>query len=279
MSSVFTVKKKRLDPDTLLYSGRPKIGKSTMLSKLSNNLIISLEKNGCDFLDIPVIDCSKILSASAKDITDLLTSDTETKALDLAEILNPADKHKALNLILRALVKLGKPYKYVSIDTITQADIEAEWAGTELYMDSLQGKKFNRNEKDLTIRHSYGHPEYQSVIEGLGQNGWRWSRSIMVDLLNLSRQASSKCTIYVCHIKDKLMNKGDKGEVFVKDIALAGAVSDIYARNVSAVASVFRDEDQLMISFKGNEEKTGGSRGAVGSYEGEFSWGKIFSEI
>lgn len=284
MSSVFTVKKKRLDPDTLLYSGRPKIGKSTMLSKLSNNLIISLEKNGCDYLDIPVIDCSKILLASAKDITELLTSDTETKALDLAEITIPADKHKALNLILRALVKLGRPYKYVSIDTITQADIEAEWAGTENYMDSLQGKSFNRQvvqgqPSSSWPRLAYGHPEYQSVIEGVGQNGWRWSRTVMVDLLNLSRQASSKCTIYVCHIKDKLMSKGDKGEVFVKDIALTGAVSDIYARNVSAVASVFRDEDQLMISFKGNEEKTGGSRGAVGSYEGEFSWGKIFSEV
>jgi hypothetical protein len=284
MSSVFTVKKKRLDPDTLLYSGRPKIGKSTMLSKLSNNLIISLEKNGCDYLDIPVIDCSKILSASAKDIIELLTSDTETKALDLAEIINPADKHKALNLILRALVKLGRPYKYVSIDTITQADLEAEWAGTENYMESLQGKTFNRQKIDgqpstQWPRLAYGHPEYQSVIEGLGQNGWRWSRSVMIDLLNLSRQASLKCTIYVCHIKDKLMAKGDKGEVFVKDIALTGAVSDIYARNVSAIASVFRDEEQLMISFKGNEEKTGGSRGAVGSYEGEFSWGKIFSEV
>lgn len=279
--SVFTVKKRRRNPDTLLYSGRPKIGKSTMLTKLENNLIISMEVNGCDFLDIDVIDCSNILSASKADITELLTQDVKTKALDIAGISEPHLRHEALNLILRALITLGKPYDYVSIDTITQADIDAEWAGTELYMDSSQGKKFNRQEQigipsTKWPRLDYGHPEYQSVIEGVGQNGWRWSRTIMVDLLNLSRQASKKCTIYVSHVRDKMLKSGDRGEVYIKDIALTGAVADIYSRHTSAVASVYRDGDELKISFKGNEDKTGGTRGEIGSYEGAFDWDKIF---
>jgi len=279
--SVFTVKRKRKNPDTILYSGRPKIGKSTMLSKLPNNLIISMEVNGCDFLDIDVIDCSKILSASKADITELLTQDVKTKALDIAGINEPHLRHEALNLILRALISLGKPYDYVSIDTITQADIDAEWAGTELYMDSSQGKKFNRQQIEgqpstKWPRLEYGHPDYESVIEGVGQNGWRWSRTIMVNLLNLSRQAAKRCTIYVAHIRDKMLKSGDKGEVFIKDIALTGAVGDIYSRNTSAVASAYRDDDELKISFKGNEDKTGGNRGEIGSYEGVFDWDKIF---
>lgn len=98
----------------------------------------------------------------------------------------------------------------------------------------------------------------------------------MVDLLNLSRQASKQCTIYVCHIKDKQLSKGDKGEVFVKDIALTGAVADIYSRNVDAIASVYQDDGNLMISFKGNEDRTGGNRGDIGDYEGEFNWNNIF---
>jgi len=279
--STFQVKKRRLNPDTLLYSGRPKIGKSTMLTKLNNNLIISLEKNGCDFIkDVDVIDCSGILSASVKDITELLTQDVKTKVLDIADIIDPSERHKALTRILNALIKLGKPYDYVSIDTITQADLDAEWAGTELYMDSLQGKSFNRQPQQgkpssQWPRMKYGDAEYQSVIE-IGQNGWRWSRTVMVDLLNLSRQAANQCFIYVCHIKDKMLSKGDKGEVFVKDIALTGAVADIYCRNVSAIGSVYKDEEELKISFKGNEEKTGGNRGEVGSYEGVFDWDKIF---
>jgi hypothetical protein len=280
--STFAIKKKRRNPASLLYSAKPKVGKTTKLSELKNNLIISIEKNGCDFLDIDVIDCSGILTASAQDIKELLTQDIKTKALDIAEITNPADRHKALERILNALVYLGKPYDYVSIDTVTQADMDAEWAGTELYMNSLQGKTFNRVEtKGIPStqwpRLTYDDADYQSVLD-LGQNGWRWPRTIMVDLLNLSIMASKRCTIFVCHIRDKMMSKGDKGEVFVKDIALTGTIADIYSRKVDALASVYREEDELMISFKGNEDKTGGNRGEVGSYEGIFDWSKIFVE-
>ncbi len=284
--SVFTVKVRREDPATLLYSGKVKIGKTTLLTKLPNNLIINMEKNGADFQKgIIVYDCTEILNASASDLRDILLGDTVTKVLDIAEITDPSLRVKALQRILNALVHLGRPYKYVSIDTITQADIDAEWAGTELYMDSLQGKSYNRTSvqgqpSTKWPRLKYGDPEYQSVIE-IGQNGWRWSRSVMVDLLNLSRQAASKCTIYVCHIKDKMLSKGDKGEVYIKDIALTGAVADIYSRNVDAIGSVYKDDDndKLRVSFKGNEEKTGGNRGDIGSYEGEFEWNKIFVNV
>lgn len=280
MSSVFTIKKKRVNPATLLYSAKPKIGKTTKATELEKNLIINLERNGGDFQKVPIVDCSKILEASPEDIKKLLMADTNTKILDIADIPNPNDRHKALNRILNALIYLGRPYDFVTIDTITQADIDAEWAGTEAYMDSLQGKSYNRVQQpgkpsSQWPRLQYGEPDYQSVIE-IGQNGWRWSRTVMVDLLNLSRQAANKCTIYVCHIKDKMLSKGEKGEVFIKDIALTGAVADIYSRNVDAIASVYKDEDKLMISFKGNEDKTGGNRGDIGSYEGEFEWSKIF---
>jgi hypothetical protein len=281
MATVFPTKTRRTNPATMLYSAKPKIGKTTKLAELKENLIINLEKNGSDFLKgIDVIDCTQILAASKEDLKALLTEDVKTKVLDIADIVNPNDRHKALTRILNALVVLKRPYDYVSIDTITQADTDAEWAGTETYMDSLQGKSFNRENKPGVpstqwARLKYGDADYQSVIE-IGQNGWRWSRSVMVDLLNLSRQSSKLCTIYVCHIKDKMLSKGDKGEVFVKDIALTGAVADIYSRNVDAIASVYKEEDELMISFKGNEDKTGGNRGDIGAYEGPFLWDQIF---
>lgn len=281
--SVFKIKKRRVNPATLLYSAKPKVGKTTKLAELESNLIINLEKNGADFLKgINIIDCSKILQADSAEVKSLLTSNVKTKVLDLGDIVSPIDRHQALNIILNKLIELDRPYDFVSIDTITQADMDAEWAGTELYMNSLQGKSFNRLQevgKPSTQwkRLVYGEGGYESVIE-IGQNGWRWSRSVMVDLLNLSRGASKKCTIYVSHIKDKMLSKGDKGEVFIKDIALTGAVADIYSRNVDAIASVYKEDDKLMISFKGNEDRTGGNRGDIGSYEGEFQWENIFTE-
>ena len=200
MSSVFTIKKKRVNPATLLYSAKPKIGKTTKATELPNNLIINLERNGGDFQKVQIVDCSKILEATPDDIKSLLTGDIKTKILDIADIPNPNDRHKALTRILNALIYLGRPYDFVTIDTITQADIDAEWAGTEAYMDSLQGKSYNRTQipgqpSSKWPRLSYGDPDYQSVIE-IGQNGWRWSRTVMVDLLNLSRQAAKKCTIH-----------------------------------------------------------------------------------
>lgn len=280
--SVFSIKKRRTEPATLLYSAKPKIGKTTKLTELPGNLMINLEKNGSDFLKgINVIDCSRILEARPEEVQSLLSKKIETKVLDIADIVSPVERMQALNLILDNLIKLGRPYDFVSIDTVTQADMDAEWAGTELYMDSLQGKTYNRvseTGKPSTQwqRLSYGETDYQSVIE-IGQNGWRWSRTVMVDLLALSRMASKRCTIYVSHIKDKMLSKGDKGEVFIKDIALTGAVADIYARNVDAIASVFKEDEELIISFAGNEEKTGGNRGDIGSYEGPFEWDKIFN--
>lgn len=277
---MFKVKKRRVSPATLLYSAKPKIGKTTKLTELKNNLIINLEKNGSDFLkDIDIIDCSDILNATPEEVTKLLTGEVKTKVIDLGDISSPIDRNKALVRVLNALIYLEVPYDYVSIDTVTQADIDAEWVGTERYMDSLQGKAFNRVEdrtkpQSQWKRMNLGEPEYQSVIE-IGQNGWRWSRGVMVDLLDLSRRASKKCTIYVCHIRDKQLSKGDKGEVYVKDIALTGTVADIYSRNVDAIASVYQEDNSLMISFKGNEDKTGGNRGDAGSYEGVFEWANI----
>lgn len=253
-----------------------------MLSELKNNLIINLESNGSSFVEAaPVYDCTDIINSSAEDIKDLLTSNTDTKILDLGEISNPIIKHKSLVRILNALIYFKKPYKYVSIDTLTQLDMEAEISGTNLYMNSLQGSNFNMRPKEDTTEenkfYSYGDSKYQTVLD-LGKNGWRWSRTIMVDMLNLSKQVASECVIYVCHVKDKLLKFDDKEEVYVKDIALTGAVSDIYARNVDAVASVYRDDNQdLMISFRGNEEKTGGVRSKeLNNFEGKFEWDKIF---
>ena len=279
--STFKIKPKRKNPGTLLFSAKPKIGKTTKLTELKNNLIINLEKNGSDFLEnIDVIDCSGILEANTKDIKALLTTNIKTKVLDLGDITNPIHRLKAMQRITAALVYFSQPYDYVSIDTITQADIDSEWLGTENYMDSLQGKTYNR-EKDTSKptdeweRYEFGHPHYQSVIE-IGQNGWRWSRGVMTDILESTRNASKKCTIYVAHVKEKLLSKPDKGEVYIKDIALTGAVADIYCRNVDAVASMYKDDKTIMISFVGNEDRTGGNRGEAGAYEGVFDWDKIF---
>jgi hypothetical protein len=72
-------------PKNLIIFSKPKVGKTTLLAKLDNCLIIDLE-SGTDYVDAMKI-----------------------KASNVTELSN----------IARAIVDKGRPYKYVAVDTIT----------------------------------------------------------------------------------------------------------------------------------------------------------------
>lgn len=131
---------KRTNPSTLLIYAKPKTGKTTVLSELEDNLIINLEKGGTDFISGMIV--------------------------DLGDIDNPIDKLKKLREVAAEIKTKGRPYKYVSIDTLTEVDACAEWAGTERYMASTQGQKFNRTQalpgKPVNTL-AYGNEDYESV--------------------------------------------------------------------------------------------------------------------
>src|SRR5258708_1303024 len=81
-------------PKILVLYGPPKIGKTTIVSKLDNNLLLELE-DGARFLDVMKIDI---------------------KSLD------------HLKEVGREIIKNGKPYKYITLDTITLLE---EWCEME----------------------------------------------------------------------------------------------------------------------------------------------------
>ncbi len=91
----------RKSPKNIVIYGPPKIGKTTILSKLDGCLIIDLE------------DGSDMVSA------------LKVKANSLNE----------LSEIGKAIMKAGKPYKYVAIDTITQLEV---WAESEGAVDQVK---------------------------------------------------------------------------------------------------------------------------------------------
>lgn len=80
-----TVKALTKSPKNLILFSKPKVGKTTLLAKLDNCLIIDLE-NGTDYVDAMKI-----------------------KANNVTELSN----------IARAIIDAGKPYKYIALDTIT----------------------------------------------------------------------------------------------------------------------------------------------------------------
>lgn len=245
-------------PSSLILFGLPKVGKTTALSQLPNCLNIDLER-GSNFVT--------------------------TLRLQPPKGLGPVGVYNWFKKVVKKIKDEGNPYDFVAIETISYLDEIAEWVGTYNYCRTPQGKSFNR-EKDkngIPIRGGEilapDDDEYESVHTLPDGNGYRYSRKVMMDILNMCKDLGKICTIFVAHVVDKfIISKQTNTEVRALDLSLTGKVKTIYAKEVDAVGYTFNKNGKLHISFKGSEDKLGGMRGAdhMQGYEGELDWNMIF---
>lgn len=98
-----------VNPRKLLIYGPPKVGKTTFVSQLEDNLILDLEKG------------AHMIPAMAIDVNNI----------------------SELNEVGGLIYKSEKKYKYLTIDTITALEQWVEWEATEEYMRSPTGVRFN----------------------------------------------------------------------------------------------------------------------------------------
>lgn len=246
-----------INASSIILFGKEKCGKTTALSLLPNCLIIDTEKG---------------------------TRKSKSLAIEVPEDLGPVGKMQWLEKLADKLIAEGKPYDYVALDTFTEINEWAEWSGTYRYMNSIQGKKFNRV-KDKNGNPIPGgaflspdDPDYESV-HTVGEGfGYRWSREDTVRMFNKYLNVSKKCTIFVCHVKDKFVGQKDNTDiVLTKQLALTGAVKDILPRKVDAIGYVYNEKGAIKVNFAGTEDKTGGSRAKhLQGYNDVLDWNKIF---
>jgi hypothetical protein len=236
--------------------GKEKCGKTTALSMLDNCLIVDTEKG------------SKKVKATSICVPD---------------DLGPVGKMNWLRK-LAAKLKAEKPYDYVAIDTFTEIDSWAEWSGTYRYMNSVQGKTFNRvkDERGNPIKGGAfldpDHDDYQSVHTLPEGYGYRWSRDEIMDIFHRFQDVAKKCVFFVCHIEDKFVALKDSVDgVNPKQLALTGKVREILPRKVDAVGHVYNEKGIIKVSFTGNEERLGGNRCEhLRGYNDLLDWNKIF---
>lgn len=250
-----------VNPTTMALFGLPKSGKTTAVLELNDCLDIIVEKNGGKF---------------AKGLK-----------LTMPQNLNPLEKVKWLWAASKKIKAQGKPYKFVAVDTFTEVDSWTAWSGTERYMNSTAGKSWNRwnkiehpDKKELWgQRMPFGHEDYISVNDQGEGYGYKWSRAEAMDLYYELADLGSVCTIFVCHVAEKVTKKiKSDDEIVTRNIALTGLVKDLVSRQVDAIGYLYHEDDKTMISFKGNEEKIGGMRGMthLKGYQGILDWSKIF---
>lgn len=217
----------RKSPKTLILYGPPKIGKTTVLSQLDNNLILDLEK-GADFLE---------------------------------NLRIPIDSLDHLKEVGREIIKAGKPYKYISLDTITLLEEWAENEATKNYKNSIMGKNFKGN----TIL---------SLPNGSGYGLLR--EEVMPYIRNILPMFADNL-IVVGHLRDKLIVDKKGEEVSAKDIDLTGKLRNMVCAQADAVGYLFRDGEKLMVSFDTREEVVCGSRcDHLKGQTFEFDWNKIY---
>ena len=128
------VKAKVENPRFLIIFGKPKAGKTTLASKLDNNLIIDLE-GGSEFLEA--------LAVQARSVKDL------------GEIAN------AIREEIKSTGK--KPYKYITLDNASRLEeICLSYAAT-LYRQTPMGKNYQGND-DRTLPNGSGYMYLQQAV-------------------------------------------------------------------------------------------------------------------
>lgn len=245
------IKADRVNARNMIIFGLPKSGKTTALSKLNNCLIIDTEE-GSGF-----VDGIKIQVPREK---------------------GPVGKMTWLKDLAEQIRKEGYPYDYVAIDTMSEVDVWSEWVGTWSYMNSMQGKAFNRVESKPGGEFlPASHPDYESVHSIPQGYGYKYSRQEMIDIYDCLQGLGKVCTIFIAHVADKAVIKLNGQEVISKDLSFTGKVRDIFSRKVDAIGYIYNKDGKAMISFKGSEEKVGGIRAKhLAGYDGELDWSKIF---
>lgn len=138
---------KEINPRTMILYGAPKIGKSTILSGLENNLIIDLEK-GTHYLESLSIDVLEEASKNKKSVQAAIVD------------------------VIKSIREAGYPYLYSTIDTISKLEQHVhDWALTK-YKSSTKGKSFDGKsltELDYGLGYGLWREEFRTWLDHLSK--------------------------------------------------------------------------------------------------------------
>ena len=202
------IKADRVNPKRLIIYSKPKTGKTSAFAGLENNLILDLE-NGADYVDA-----------------------LKVKINSLQELLDAG----------KAIKEAGKPYTYVTIDTVTALEDMVMPLAIKLYKQTSMGKNYDGD----------------TVLSLPNGAGYLYLRQAFFQVLDFIDTLAPHI-ILSGHIKDKQVD--DKGEmVMAANIDLTGKIKSLICANADAIGYMFRKGNQTILSFKTTEEVTCGAR-------------------
>jgi len=213
------------NPRDLVLISIPKTGKGTIAASLTrerNALVLDLEKGGYEFLE-----ARKLSTYTSQDTTKW------------ESFQNYVKYRKAL------LENKGK-YDYLIIDGLTDLDDLSEIGGTLAYMNTIIGKKFNRDAAGNKL--DYDNPEWKSVLTLPDGAGYQHTRKWFLEQYEIFRQIAPY-RIYMAHVADKYIKDNGKEEVVGSEIALVGKLKTIFASKVTALAKLTAEGTERYLNF------------------------------
>ena len=208
------------NPSVLLLYGAPKVGKTTMLSKLDDCLIVDTER-GSRMIE------GYISEVSSRD--------------ELIETLIELKESKDVK------------YKYIALDTI---DKITEWAERRVCEEENV-----RAIGDLAFGKGYG-----------------MVREKVVQTIEAFRNVTEHLII-IGHRKVAYAVTDGSTIVIPESLDLTGKLKNVIMSGADAIGYVYRNEDELMVSFKANDAIEAGSRCPhLKGKEMKFEWKNIYKE-
>ena len=212
----------RVNPKTMVIFSQPKMGKTTIVSKLDNCLILDLEE-GSHFVDALKIN-----------VLEKAKEENKKPIIILKHIINAiSTKNKENN---------GYIYKYIAIDTVTA-------------LESIVLPLANKMYKATNMGRNWVGTDVTTLPNGAG---FKYTRDALSTVLN---ELSEICEtlIILGHVKDRLIEKEGK-EMPERGLALTGKSSSILCSQVDAVGYLYRDKNKTIINFAASPNLLAGAR-------------------
>ena len=223
------------NPRLMVLFGKAKVGKSTLMASLDNNLIIDLE-DGYRALNVMAV-----LAKNAQDIFEIK------------------------NLIIEKNKENGdKPfYRFITIDNATRLEEMAVEYAAVLYRKTQMGVNFGYKKDKIgnILKDKNGNKiiDPKADVRQLPQgSGYLYMRQAIKEMVNMFKPLCDTL-ILVCHVKDKQIRKDDK-ETTEMAVDLAGKTGDIICGEADAIGYISRQENKTLISFVGGGDTIRGSR-------------------
>jgi hypothetical protein len=210
----------RVDPKRMVIYSKPKAGKTSALALLENNLILDFE-NGSDYV-----------------------TGMKLKVDNLAKLREIGD----------SILAAGKPYKYITVDTVTAIEEMCNSYAGNLYRDTAMGSKWGR------LADGNIDPN-ANVLKLPNGAGYLYLREAFFKILDYIETLvpDNGSIILLGHLKDKSIETNGK-EVASVDLDLTGKIKSLVCAKADAIGLLSRKKNQVILNFKTSDEITCGAR-------------------